>query len=92
MILFNKFQVWAGTDSCEPVTWLECKLVPKKVDFIVPDITCSRKQDIWYHYPEPEQLTEMTNTFTCKVKSTTNCEAGTRQDQRQKQDFLEWKR
>jgi len=73
-------QVWAGTDSCEPVTWLECKLVPKKVDFIVPEITCYDKQDIWFHEPEPESLTRMTNTFTCDVKSTTHCEAGTRQD------------
>ena len=36
---------WAGTDSCEPVTWQECKLVPKEVTFIVPEITCEDKQE-----------------------------------------------
>ena len=45
-------QVWAGTEACEPVTWQECKLVPKDVKFIVPEITCSDKQEIWYHEPE----------------------------------------
>merc|ERR1712029_683425 len=29
-------QVWAGNEACEPVTWQECKLVPKTVKFIVP--------------------------------------------------------
>ena len=32
------FQVWAGTDACEPVTWQECELVAKKVKFIVPEM------------------------------------------------------
>ena len=44
--------MWAGTEACEPVTWQECKLVPKDVKFIVPEITCSDKQEIWYHEPE----------------------------------------
>ena len=34
-------QVWAGNEACEPVTWQECKLVPKTVSFIVPEITCN---------------------------------------------------
>ena len=25
-------QVWAGNEACEPVTWLECKLVPRDVN------------------------------------------------------------
>lgn len=37
-------QVWAGTEACEPVTWQECKLVEKNVNFIVPEITCKDKQ------------------------------------------------
>ena len=36
--------MWAGTEACEPVTWQECKLVPKDVNFIVPEITCKDKQ------------------------------------------------
>ena len=47
--------MWAGTDACEPVTWQECKLVPKDVKFIVPEIKCEPKQELWYH--EPEEVT-----------------------------------
>ena len=60
-------QIWAGTDTCEPVTWQECKLVKKDVQFIVPDVTCSNKQELWYHEPEPSKGMKMTNTFTCEV-------------------------
>jgi len=76
-------QVWAGTDSCEPVTWQECELVPKDVQFIVPEITCKDHQELWYHEPEPKTDTRMTNTFKCEVKSTTNCKSQTRPDCKQ---------
>merc|ERR1712117_870684 len=66
-------QVWAGTEACEPVTWQECKLVPKDVKFIVPEITCNDKQEIWYHEPEDTKDTRMTNTFNCEVKKTSHC-------------------
>ena len=56
-------QVWAGKEGCEPVTWQECKLVDKTVHFRVPDVNCTPKQELWYHVPEPIQLTRMTNTF-----------------------------
>ena len=39
-------QVWAGTEACEPVTWQECKLVPKDVKFIVPEINCTDGQEV----------------------------------------------
>ena len=73
-------QVWAGKEGCEPVTWQECKLVPKDVKFIVPDITCSDHQELWYHEPEPKTDTRMTNTFSCEVKSTSHCKTQTRPD------------
>merc|ERR1719430_2490838 len=76
-------QVWAGTDACEPVTWQECKLVPKDVQFIVPEITCNDHQELWYHEPEQQTGTRMTNTFTCEVKSTSHCKAQTRPDCKQ---------
>ena len=66
----NGKQVWTGNDACEPVTWQECKLVPKDVQFIVPEITCSDKQELWYHEPERLTDTRMTNTFGCKVLTT----------------------
>ena len=73
-------QVWAGTEACEPVTWQECKLVPKDVQFIVPDITCSDKQELWYHEPEEKTDTRMTNTFTCEPRSSSHCESQVRPD------------
>ena len=63
-------KVWAGTEACEPVTWQECKLVPRNVKFIVPEITCTDKQEIWYHEPEEQTGTRMTNTFNCEVIKT----------------------
>ena len=41
----NGKQVWAGNEGCEPVTWKECKLVPKQVDFKVPNIICENSED-----------------------------------------------
>ena len=80
--------MWAGTDACDPVTWQECKLVTKDVQFIVPDIKCSDHQQIWYYEPEPTTGTRMTNTLKCEVKTTTNCQSHTRQ--RLQADYLEW--
>merc|ERR1712038_2240713 len=73
-------QVWAGNEACEPVTWQECKLVPKTVKFIVPQINCTDGQEVWYHEPEAVTDIRMTNTFSCEVKSTTSCQSQTRPD------------
>ena len=61
-------QVWAGREGCEPVTWQECQLVDKEVKFLVPDITCSPKEEVWYHEPELVNKTETTQTFRCSVR------------------------
>ena len=60
---FMSPQVWAGTDACEPVTWQECKLVPKDVKFIVPEIKCEPKQELWYH--EPEEVMDNFDDIVC---------------------------
>ena len=67
---FQRFdwQVWAGNEACEPVTWQECKLVPKNVKFIVPEINCTDGNELWYHEPEAIEDVRMTNTFTCEVR------------------------
>ena len=62
-------QVWAGNEACEPVTWQECKLVPKNVKFIVPEINCTDGNELWYHEPEVVEDVRMTNTFTCEVET-----------------------
>jgi len=76
----NGKQVWAGNEACEPVTWQECKLVPKNVKFIVPEINCTDGNEVWYHEPEVSTDIRMTNTFTCEVKSSSSCETQTRPD------------
>merc|ERR1719309_1271919 len=76
----NGKQVWAGNEACEPVTWQECKLVPKNVKFIVPEINCTDGNEVWYHEPEVSTEVRMTNTFTCEVKSSSNCKTQTRPD------------
>ena len=72
--------MWAGKEGCEPVTWQECKLVDKEVKFLVPEITCSPKEELWYHEPELVNKTATTHTFTCRVKNTTNCVTTPRTD------------
>ena len=75
--------------------------MPKDVKFIVPEIKCEPKQELWYHEPEEVILanppdfshldlcvgqvtdTRMTNTFNCKVKSTSHCTTQTRPDCKQ---------
>ena len=75
--------MWAGTDACEPVTWQECKLVPKDVKFIVPEIKCEPKQELWYHEPEEVRkiqistfnlLSRMAQVTDTRMTNTFNCE------------------
>jgi hypothetical protein len=73
-------QKFASQEDCEPVTWQECKLVDKEVQFIIPKVECTPQPPIWYHIPEPVTKTKETNTMTCVVKSTTNCISKTRND------------
>ena len=80
---FEIFQIWAGTDQCEPVSWQECELIEKDVQFIVPDVSCSNKQELWYHVPEPTKSTRMAKTFSCEVKKSSHCTTQTRPDCKQ---------
>ena len=70
----NGKQVWAGNEACEPVTWRECKLVPKQVDFKVPKITCEDGEDIAYDDYIDVEKTQMVSKMTCEVKHATSCE------------------
>ena len=79
----NGEQIWAGTEQCEPVTWQECELKEKDVKFIVPEVTCADKQELWYHEPEPIKGSQMTNTFTCEVEKSSHCSTQTRPDCKQ---------
>jgi hypothetical protein len=62
-----RFQVWAGNEACEPVTWRECKLVPRQVDFKVPKVECAEGEEIPYTEIEDAEKTQMTTAMTCEV-------------------------
>merc|ERR1711937_848553 len=49
-------QQWAGNEACEPVTWQECKLVPKTVKFIVPEIKCQECVEVPVTNCEPKTV------------------------------------
>ncbi|XP_040583609.1 uncharacterized protein [Lepeophtheirus salmonis] len=66
-------QVWAGNESCEPVTWRECQLVPRQVDFKVPKIICEEGEPIPYTDLQEAEKEQMTSTMSCEVKHSTNC-------------------
>lgn len=67
-------QVWAGNEACEPVTWRECQLVPRQVDFKVPKIDCLDSNEIPYTDCEGTEKEQMTTSMSCEVKHTTSCE------------------
>merc|ERR1739844_513920 len=66
-------QVWAGNEACEPVTWRECKLVPRQVDFKVPKIDCNGAEEIPYQDMEEVELEQMVTKMVCEVKHVTAC-------------------
>lgn len=70
----NGKQVWAGNEACEPVTWRECQLVPKQVDFKVPKITCEDGEDIAYDDYIDVEKSQMTSRMVCEVKHTNACQ------------------
>jgi len=70
----NGNQVWAGNEDCEPVTWRECKLVPREVEFKVPQITCAPGETIQYEECEEDTKEQMTTSMLCEVKHTTSCQ------------------
>ena len=45
------------------MTWQECELIEKDVQFIVPDVTCSNKQELWYHEPEEVRPAKKNSNF-----------------------------
>jgi len=69
----NGEQVWAGNEDCEPVTWRECQLVPRQVDFKVPKINCEEGEEVPYTDCEEAEKIQMITKMTCEVKHTTDC-------------------
>jgi len=49
------------------VTWRECKLVPRQVDFKVPKVTCEEGEAIPYTDCVDAEKVQMTTKMTCEV-------------------------
>lgn len=70
----NGKKVWAGNEDCEDVTWQECKLVERTVDFTVPKVDClDDGNPIPYMRFADTNKTQMLNKMTCEVKSAQSC-------------------
>ena len=64
-------KVWAGNEDCEDVTWQECKLVERTVDFTVPKVDClDDGNPIPYMRFADTNKTQMLNKMTCEVSET----------------------
>lgn len=51
------------------MTWRECKLVPRQVDFKVPKVECEEQEEIPYTEIEEAEKTQMTTAMTCEVSN-----------------------
>ena len=70
---FCQFQVWAGNEDCEPVTWRECKLEAVKVGFKVPKMECAEEKSLPWSDIEEDEKEQMTTSMTCTVEYATDC-------------------
>ena len=60
--------MWAGTESCTPVTWEECAIVEKEVDFPTVRTQCDVVGQIkWNTFVEEDGGSEEVMEITCDV-------------------------
>merc|ERR1712119_13055 len=66
-------KVWGGKEKCEPVSWEECKIVKKAVDFPAVKTNCDTVANIkWADFVQgTTEVIEMKQS--CEVKSSVNC-------------------
>merc|ERR1712096_394762 len=66
-------KVWGGKEKCEPVSWEECKIVKKAVDFPAVKTNCETVANIkWADFVQgTTEIVEMKQS--CEVKSSVNC-------------------
>ena len=50
------------------MTWRECKLVPRQVDFKVPKVECTDGEEIPYTELVDVEKIQMTTSMTCEVR------------------------
>jgi len=70
----NGNKVWAGTESCTPVTWEECAIVEKEVDFPTVRTQCDVVGQIkWNTFVEEDGGSEEFMEITCDIKADLDC-------------------
>merc|ERR1712112_338627 len=69
----NGNKVWTGTETCTPVTWEECEIVEKQVEFPSVETECNTVANIkWADFVEKTKDTIRMET-TCEMKSAVDC-------------------
>jgi len=77
----NGNKVWAGTETCTPVTWEECEIVEKEVEFPSVSTECATVAQIkWTDYLEKtvdvlgvETICELKHGVDCKDVTVNKC-------------------
>jgi len=70
----NGNKVWAGTEKCTPVTWEECAIVEKEVDFPTVRTECGVVGNIkWNTFEETDGGNEEHMEITCEIKADLDC-------------------
>merc|ERR1712112_586731 len=72
-VTYKDFPYKGGKEKCEPVSWGECKIVKKAVDFPAVKTNCETVATIkWADFVQgTTEVVEMKQT--CEVKSSVNC-------------------
>jgi len=73
VVLPDGEKVWSGNEDCEPVTWVECKLIEHEVPFKVPEMKCEEKNEIPWKDCTVQQKTQMVSNMTCTPKTKVEC-------------------
>merc|ERR1712112_215907 len=69
----NGNKVWTWTETCTPVTWEECEIVEKQVEFPSVETECNTVANIkWADFVEKTKDTIRMET-TCEMKSAVDC-------------------
>merc|ERR1712096_200976 len=75
----NGNKVWSGEEECSPVTWEECNIVEKEVDFPAVRTKCDTVGTIkWVDYVQQNDATVEELQNRCEVHSAVHCEPATR--------------
>jgi len=70
----NGNKVWTGAEKCTPVSWEECSIVDKEVDFPIVKTDCKVVSQIkWNTFVEEDVSDAEYLEVSCEVKADLNC-------------------